>query len=369
MRWLLPVLSCGLTGASLLVYACDGSNGSDNVSGGALDGSANPPSADVVVYPPDGSELTATVRFVHLAANVGSVDFCLRGAGDDAFTGPVLSGGIGTDGGTGGAKDAGTASIDGSAGAGDADTADANDDASADDAGNDAGVTQEQAALAPRTMTNYVSFDGSGTFDVAVVPAGQKSCATPLATLKVTVDPSKLTTVVLAGDYDANDTNDAGGADAGGGTLRLFRVLDDPTLDPKQARVRVVNAAYGAGTIAQDLHVDVIGSQKTPIAGDVALGSASNQSLANPVTDALGYTLIAPVPPANALAISSATDAAASGTWTSVYTDLALHAASLHTGFIVSDTNDGFDVLWCSDTSTVGKRVDCRVLTKPAGDL
>lgn len=359
----LPALACVVSATSFLVYACDGGGKPEDANGTALDGSGGPPAADVAVAPADGSALTATVRFVHLAANLGPVDFCLRGAGDDAFTGPVLGGGVGADGG----KDAGTASTEGGDAAG---TGDASTDGAADDGGEGGSTGPEDTALLPRTMTNYVSFEGSGTFDVAVVAQGQKSCATPLATLKVTVDPSKLTTVVLSGDYGANK-GDAG-ADAGeSGTLRLFRVLDDPTLDPKQARVRMVNSAYGASAVAavQDLHVDVIGTQKTPLADDVGLGSASNQSVSSPQTDALGYTLLAPEPPANALVLTGAADASFAGTWTSVYTDLGLRAASLHTGFIVSDATDTFDVVWCSDTSTVGKRVDCRVLGKPLGDL
>ncbi len=356
-------LACAISASSFLVYACDDGGKPENVTGSALDGSGGPPAADVAVAPADGSALTATIRFVHLAANLGPVDFCLRGAGDEAFTGPVLGGGLGPDGG----QDAGATNGDG----GDAQS-DAATESGTNEGGADGSATEEDPALAPRTMTNYVSFAGSGTFDVAVVSAGQKSCASPRATLKVTVDPSKLTTVVLSGDYTAGPGGtDAGASDGGAGTLRIFRVLDDPTLDPKQARVRMVNAAFGASSVgkAEDLRVDVIGSQKTPITADVALGAASNQSVSAPVTDGLGYTLTAPEPPANALTLTGVAPASFTGTWTSVYTDLGLVAASLHTGFIVSDATDTLSVLWCSDTSTVGKRVDCRILGKPAGDL
>ncbi len=358
----LLAITCAISVSSFLVYACDDGGKPENVTGTALDGSGGPPAADVAVAPADGSALTATVRFVHLAANLGPVDFCLRGAGDEAFTGPVLGGGLGPDGG----QDAGATNGDG----GDAQSDGG--ESGTDEGGADGSATEGDPALAPRTMTNYVSFAGSGTFDVAVVSAGQKSCASPLATLKVTVDPSKLTTVVLSGDYTASPAgSDAGASDGGAGTLRIFRVLDDPTLDPKQARVRMVNAAFGASFVgkAEDLRVDSIGSQKTTIAADVALGTVSSQSVSSPVTDGLGYTLTAPEPPANALALTGIADASFSGTWTSVYTDLGLVAASLHTGFIVSDSTDTLAVLWCSDTSTVGKRVDCRVLHKPAGDL
>ncbi len=359
-------LACVVSASSFLAYACDGGGKPESVTGSALDGSGGPPGADVAVYPADGSALTTTVRFVHLAANLGSVDFCLRGAGAEAFTGPVLRGGFGIDGGgDAGSEDGGDAQSP------PGDGGDAGNEASAEDGGAEGGAAQEDTALPPRTMTNYVSFDGAGTFDVAVVAAGQKSCSSPVATLKVTVDPSKLTTVVLAGDYGAEGSTDAGGADGGGNALRLFRVLDDPTLEPKLARVRMVNAAFGASSVgrAQDLRVDVIGSQRTPIASDVALGGASNQSVASPITDALGYTLIAPEPPANALTLTGLGGSSFSGTWTSVYTDLGISAASLHTGFIVSDALEVLSVVWCSDTSTVGKRVDCRVLGQPAGDL
>ena len=359
-------LACALSASSFLCYACDDGKKPESAGGMALDGSGGAPAADVAVSPADGSALTSTVRFVHLAANMGSVNFCLRGKDDETFTGPVLGAGGGADGGS----DAGASSADsgdGQASPSDSGGAETGTESDAD-ATNSGPPQQADAALAPRTMTNYLSFAGSGTFDVAVVAAGQKSCAAPFATLKVTVDPSKLTTIVLTGDHAMGD---GGAGDAGGGGLRLFRVLDDPSLDPKQARIRIVNAAYGASLAggAQDLRVDTLGSQKTTIAADVPLGAATNQSMAAPVTDALGYTLTAPQPPSNALSITGSVDASSGGAWTSAYTNLGLTAASLHTGFIVSDATESLAVVWCSDTSTIGKRVDCRVLGQPAGDL
>jgi hypothetical protein len=375
----LVAVSSLVSGSVFLTFACDGNNGSGGGMGGMVDGSSGAPAADVAVAPTDGSDVSSTVRFVHLASNLGSVDFCLRSGSDETFVGPILGGGISADGGTR-TDGAAHAQTDAEAGSSDA----ASMDADSTDGGSDAAVAAVDDALAPRTMTNYVSFEGSGTFDVAVVAAGVKSCASPLATLKVTLDPGKLATLALTGTYaGAAATADAGATDGGTSidagepqsALRLIRLLDDPTSDAKQARVRMVNAAFGVASVpaATAMSVDVTGVQKTRIAFNVPLGAVAPQSAPSttggPVTDDLGYTLLTPVPPPHALEITGVGDASGLGTWTSLYTDLGLTAASLHTGFVMSDSADTLDVLWCTDTSSVGKRVDCRVIGKPAGDL
>jgi hypothetical protein len=213
-------------------------------------------------------------------------------------------------------------------------------------------------------MTNYITFPGSGTFQVALVAGGATTCATPLATLVVTLDPGKLATVALAGAYSPAD-------DGGTASLSLLRFIDDPKSDATNARVRIIHAALGTTKKAGPgaLTVSVKGAESPVIAAHVDPEQAAAADT-SPPTDMLGYALITPIPPATALVVAPAAGADAGGLapWTSAFTDLGLDATSLHTGFAVSDEAQDFAVVWCSDQSTVGKRVDCRTIAKPLGD-
>jgi hypothetical protein len=350
------------------VVAC----GDDSTSGGAQSTvDASNPSAltDVAVANADSATPQATARFVHLASNLGDVDFCVRSATAEAFVGPILAGGgVGpADAGGSNANDAGSDAM------GAADAADANDandfsEAGADDGGVEAGggATDGGAstALAPRTMTNYITFPGSGTFQVAVVAGGATTCAAPLATLVVTLDPAKLATVALAGVYSPTD-------DGGTASLTMLRFIDDPQSVATSARVRIVHAALGTPNKSAPgaLTVSAKGTESLVIAAHVDPGQAAAADT-SPPTDMLGYALITPIPPSTALVVGPAAgaDGGAVKQWTSAFTDLGLDATSLHTGFIVSDDAQDFAVVWCRDESTVGKRVDCRTITQPSGD-
>src|SRR5205085_3570761 len=101
-----------------------------------------------------------------------------------------------------------------------------------------------------------------------------------------------------------------------------------------------------------------------PVAARIEPRKAASSGT-TPLVDSLGYAAIAPVPPPAQLAVGSAeamgTDASVEG-WVSEAGDLGLTGASLHTGFIVTGTTTPFEVLWCTDTSTVGDRTVCKLV-------
>jgi hypothetical protein len=351
-----------------LVLAC-GDDSSPSNATATVDAAQMSALTDVATVNADSSAPQATARFVHLASNLGDVDFCLQSATAEAFVGPILAGdGLpGSDAGSANGGDAAANGSDGSTddGGGEATEAGANDDAG--DAVEGGAATSDagpSTALAPRTMTNYITFPGSGTFQVAVVAGGSTTCATPLATLIVTLDPGKLATVALAGVY--TPSNDAGTA-----SLSLLRFIDDPKSDATNARVRIIHAALGTTKKAGPgaLTVSVKGADSPVLAAHVDPGQAAAADT-SPPTDMLGYALVTPVPPATALVVAPAAGADAGGlpSWTSAFTDLGLDATSLHTGFVVSDETQSFAVVWCSDQSTVGKRIDCKTIAQPMGD-
>jgi hypothetical protein len=325
-------LACGDGGGS-------GSNGGTDGDGGA---SALP---DAAVGPADASAPATTMRLAHLAEDLGPVDFCYRMAKTSSFEGPVLGGGLG-----GGLKP-------GDAGA-DADGA--SDDASSPsdplDAGDDGGGA---ARIGYRTVSRYLTLGASGPLTIALVSPGSTSCATPLFTADVTLDPGKLSTVAILGRT---------AADGGDGVLSLVAFIDDRMTVPAKARVRMIHAALGTETRtpAGALSVRASSSQTVTVAERVEPKKAASPSAAVPV-DSLGYATIAPVPSPAQLAVgaaasSMATDAS-SDSWVGQAGALDLRGGSLHTGFVLSGgTDQPFEVLWCTDTSTTGDVTTCAIV-------
>jgi hypothetical protein len=331
-------LACGDGGGS-------GSSGGTDGDGGA---SALP---DAAVGPADASAPATTMRLAHLAEDLGPVDFCYRMAKTSSFEGPVLGDGLGgLKPGDAGA-DADGASDDASS---PSDPLDAGDDGGSDDAG-DGGA----ARIGYRTVSRYLTLSASGPLTIALVAPGSTSCATPLFTADVTLDPGKLSTVAILGRT---------AADGGDGALSLVAFIDDRMTVPAKARVRMIHAALGteARTPAGALSVRASSSQTVTVAERVEPKKAASPSATVPV-DSLGYATIAPVPSPAQLAVGAAASTmatdASSDSWVGQAGALDLRGGSLHTGFVLSGGADQpFEVLWCTDTSTTGDVTTCAVV-------
>ena len=234
------------------------------------------------------------------------------------------------------------------------------------DAGDDDGGTDEAGAdggaprVGYRTVSRYLTLAASGPLTIALVAPGSTSCATPLFTADVTLDPGKL--------VDGRPSSGRTGADGGTGVLALVAFIDDRMTMPAKARVRMVHAALGTETRAPagSLSVRASGSQTVTLAESVEPKKAASPSAAVPV-DSLGYATIEPVPSPAQLAVGAAASPtasdASSDSWVSQAGALDLRGGSLHTGFVLSGGDDQpFEVLWCTDTSTTGDATTCTLV-------
>lgn len=292
----------------------------------------------------DADAPATIVRVAHLGADLDAVDFCYRTAKSATFEGPVLGKGIGDP-----KRDAGT----------DAAT-DADADASALDAASDPDASLPDGgfpSIAPRTLTRYLTLPASGALKIALVQQGATSCASPLATADVTLDPGKLNTVAIVGRYRSDASADG---------LGLVSFIDDGATLPAQARIRMVHAALGNDqrSASPALAARAVGSKVVTIASRIEPRKVGSPSTTIPV-DSLGYAAIAPVPAPAQLAVGGADalgmDAAVEG-WVGEAGDLGLTGASIHTGFVLTGTTTPFEVLWCTDTSTAGDLTLCKVV-------
>lgn len=294
-------------------------------------------SLDVVVLPGpvdatgnvdggDGATASTLVRVAHLAPDVGPLDVCWRTAPSEAFTGPLL---VPPPIEAGAALDAATYL----------------------DASDAAAPVAPQALVYP-SVSGYLELP-SGSVEIAMVSAWDRSCASPRARLRVTFDPGERATLALVG---------VPGADAGSDReLGLVPLVDDATTDPARARVRLVHAALGSTKLAGALDAGagagvgplaaaaVVGAAEVPLAARVDPRHAASPSTAPPVVDALGYHLEAPFGAAALLLTPRDPDAGSVGPWTSGVASLGAAAGSLHTGFVVVDADRGLAVLWCDD--------------------
>ncbi len=322
-----------------------------------------------------GPAATATMRLAHLSPDLPPIDFCWRTSGAATYNGPVLGGRSDAgaqDAAAGDAwPDAADATLDSQggdadatvedgaaadAGGYDADAApsDASDAQTGADAGPlDGGVTE----LSFGRLTGDIAFPTSGTFDIALVPAGVVSCDHPIIVQHVTLDAGKHSTVVAMGlaSVDA-------GADA---ALSLVTFVDDARKDAQLARVRIVHAALGAaGGSPGPQRIEVlVGS--TVVAPSVQPKQASAESTM-PSIDVLGYASVPPVTDPAAIKVVATTDAGAQGSWTTPAVSLDVQASTVHTGFVVNLRQGPLGVLWCTETNTGGPLAGCAML--PASD-
>lgn len=351
-RFAILVLSLAPGAAYALACGSSGGSGSDKIS----DGDSGPGTLpDAAVGPSDAQSAATTMRLAHVAPDLGPVDFCYRMAKTSSFEGPVLGGGLG-----GSTPDAGTTDDGGDASGGDASGAGIADAAVTDSGTGD--LDGGSPSVGYRSVSRYLTLEVSGPLTIALIAPGATSCAAPLFTADVTLDPGKLSTVAIVGSLDA---------DAGDAPLALVAFTDDRATTSAMARVRMIHAALGipgrrqaAGALA----VRASSAQTVTIAEQLEPRKAGAPSGAVPV-DSLGYATLAPIPSPAQLAVGAAamtgpaTTDAASDSWVSQSGALDLRGGSLHTGFVLTGREQQpFEVLWCADTSTSGDRTTCVVV-------
>jgi hypothetical protein len=297
------------------------------------------------VAPTDAEPPATTMRLAHVAPDLGPVDFCYRMATTSSFEGPVLNGGLGS-----------TVKHDAGADGGDASLPLPGLDAGLD-SGDEGGADAGAASVSYRTVSRYLTLEASGPLTIALVAPGATSCATPLFTADVTLDPGKLSTVAITS---------APKGDGGAAELALAAFIDDRLTTANKARVRMIHAALGTRakhTVTGALSVRASGAQTVSIADRVEPKKVASPSATVPI-DSLGYATVAPVPSPAQLAVGAAASPTASDaaidSWASEGVDLGLRGGSLHTGFVLTgEDQQSFEVLWCTDTSTSGDRTTC----------
>jgi hypothetical protein len=243
--------------------------------------------------------IASTIRVANLSPDLGAVDVCLRASGSSAWNGPLFAAG-----------------------------------APAQDGG---GADAAMGGVASGAVSDYLKMNGSGTFDTALVAAGDLSCTRTLAVGQVTIDAGKWATIVVMGLAHA----DAGSNSA----LRLAGFVDDGTQDPTMGRVRFINAALDLGAVRGAI-AGV--SARVDVAMQVMAGQAATQSNTAPKVDALGYGAIAPLAdPSSVVYVPSGMPE-----WSSAPSTLGIVARSVHTAILFREAADGgasSAVAWCND--------------------
>jgi hypothetical protein len=255
-----------------------------------------------------------TMRLANASPDLGPVDFCWRQTGAASFTGPVLEGDLPP-------LDAGPVSAEGG----------------------------PPGSLAFGAMSPDVLLPSAGTFDIAVVAAGQTSCAKHRLAGTVTLDAGKRSTVVLMG---------VAGSDSGPDTLGVV-AFTDALVDPQSARVRMIHAALGdpgepaTGPVSVRAGSEVIAAEIDP--GKTAAASTTS------AIDALGYATLAPLQGPTSLELATLGDAAPIA-WATAETDLSVLTGTAHTGIIVTAGQGALAVSWCADTPSNRTGPTCSVL-------
>lgn len=313
---------------------------------------------DASLVPTEAGARVGTLRIVHAAVGLPALDFCTRTGPQDLYAGPVLGGGRARDGGP--AADAAD---------GDADDARAADASDATANGPDAAAV----GVSYLTASQYVSVEGSGTVEIAMVAAGSGSCAQPLAVGAITLEPGKLKTAIVhltgparradAGPDAGEDAATDAATDAREGDAASERAAasvtafdDAPDVSPNRATLRLIYASAGGKPLTATLY-----ATRTTTLGTLApLAALRAEADAAPV-DTLGYASVDPGPPPTTLGLREEGAPSAS---LSAQADLGLTGGSLHTAFVVRDGEKN-EILYCNDVNTVGPRTQCFVLAFP----
>jgi hypothetical protein len=199
-------------------------------------------------------------------------------------------------------------------------------------------------------MSPDVPLFSAGTFDIAVVTAGQTSCATRRLVGSVTLDAGKRATVVLMG---------LAGQDSGPDALGVVAFTDEP-IDPLSARVRMIHAALGASSQPAIGPLLVIAAGSV-IAPEVDPGMTSAPSMTRPPVDALGYATLSVFDPPTPLQLDTLGDATAIK-WVTAERDLAVQEGTSHTGIILTLGQGALGVAWCGDGPATPGTPTCSLL-------
>lgn len=293
-----------------------------------------------------GPTVETTLRMANASPDLGPVDFCWKATGSAGYAGPVLGGGVapvadgGMDAGSAGeGEDADAAmpgDVDASANTEGGVEAGGPSDAAPSDAAADTAAPPN--ALVFGAMSPDVTLPTSGTLDIALVAAGQASCASPKFVGTITLDAGKAATVVIMGLL----------ADDGGPSQLSIVSFTDAPLDPQTARVRIIHAALGSPTEAAAPSL-AVSAGSAVITSDVAPRQASTES-ADGSVDSLGYTTLGPLTPPTPIKIDAVGDAAAMQ-WQTAAENLYVQTGTAHTGIVVSLEEGALGVMWCTDGS------------------
>jgi hypothetical protein len=356
----LVFLALAVTVSASAIASCSAGDDLPTVFKGP-DGGSEPPPKDGGNLVPDASPPMGTLRFVHAAEGLPALDFCTRKNPQDLFVGPVFGRERPRDGGTDARADSALADA----------AIEASTDAGIDSGSDAADAGGTLLGVPYLTTSQYVSVEGIGTLEVAVIAAGTGSCADPLATGVVTLESGKLKTAVvyvgsrLPGDGgpDARDGASEGGtqSDAQAEEPRFTRLAsydDTPEITPNRAKVRLV---YATGEVTPGLTATLYATEVTTL-GTLEAGQVlrADGDAGTPV-DTLGYATVAPRPPPTTLGLRAEGTSAPALSKT---VDLGLIGGSLHTGFVVK-SSARTEVLWCNDVATDGPRTQCSVLMFP----
>jgi len=315
-----------------LLQACGDGREPDTILLGADAATPTLPGDGAAPTKADAAGFAGTLRIVHAAPGLPTIDFCTRRGPQELFVGPVLGRDRPRDGGLDARSDG--APQDAAA------ATDATPDAPSEDASTaDAGTL----GVSPLSASQYLSIDGSGTLEIAIVPAGQGSCGQPLASGQVTLEPGRLKTVVV--HTVAQD---------GGKPTGVAAYDDTPEVALNLAKLRLI---YAAGGAVPRLSATLYGTLTTPLGAlDPLLPLRPEADAAS--VDGLGYATVDPRPPPATLGVRGE---GAVAPFTTSPADLGLSGASVHTGYLVPQA-DGYALLYCNDVSTDGPRTQCVVL-------
>jgi hypothetical protein len=382
------LIAFGFAVALAAAGACSGADSGGH--GEEPDAMLNPEDVSAAQDATDAPESLSTwLRFGHMVPGLGPITVCVLSPASDTWT-PLLAPLVGVD---AGPPDAGPA--DGSydaplEGGGDGAVHDAHPEASSQEGGlsdartdarpeagkgsppeggaMDAGA---QPDLFPLTMSRYVELKGAGTFKLAVLPAGVGSCAGPYLTQTVTLDSAKHTTVVLVrtqpGPLASPRSYLSGNADAAV-PFGILHFTDESSTTSPLALTRFISAVIPAGSDAGGgaLSVAVLDTTANlvPLASVVPPDQAATPSQVSPTVDALGYHagVATNKPLAIRLTPAGARTDAAGLSWTSAAELLSVGSGSIHTGFILSDPAEQFQVLWCNDLSDDPVLTECGLI-------
>jgi hypothetical protein len=247
-------------------------------------------------------------------------------------------------------------------------------EASRPDAGAKPDAGEKAGGVLYGHVSQYKTVALAGTVEVTLVRGGSTVCsatgeagaALVLGTQRITLEPGRLSTLVVR---NVPALVDGGGSfDAAVVPLGIVVLTDEPAAVPSSARARFFNATTASdGGEARPLRISAIGSTSTgplnvPLAREVPVDQASLENPADPPVDSLGYWA-APAPASLTpieLMVTAEGDAgsrghrhgaasAVFGAAGSSLDSLELTNGTNHTGFVLGPVGSE-TLVWCEDS-------------------